>query len=344
MSSELLQAIDPLSGTEWDSLVDQTAEPQFFHYSSWAKTLIDTYSFKPLFYSTVSEKSCTMPFIQVKSLKGKKKAIALPFSDGCDIVCKSIYHEKLVNALLGEAKRLGLDTLEFRGTETFAPLGEPSHSYWGHRLDLTVGEKKLWADLASSTRRNIRKAQKESVSVAFHDDLKSVHEFYRLHCITRKRHGLPPQPIRFFDNIHKHLISGGKGKVALATAGGKVVAGAVYLFTKKSALFKFGASDKNQQHFRANDLVMWEAIRSFSEKGYKVMSFGKTEKYHEGLCRYKEGFGGVRVQLNDHVYDVSSGKKLLEAPSVHGIHNKVFRRMPISILRFCGEMLYRYSA
>lgn len=344
MSDAILQAIDPLTGTEWDSLVDRTAEPQFFHYAAWAKTLIDTYAFKPLFYNTKSEKTCTLPFIQVRSLKGKKRAIALPFSDGCDIHCKKIHHEKLVNAVLTEAKNLKLDTIEFRGTETFAPPGPPSHSYWGHRLDLTVGEKKLWADLASSTRRNIRKAQKGNVTVAFHDDSRSVKEFYRLHCLTRKRHGLPPQPVKFFDNIYTNLVSQNRGKVALATADGRVVAGAVFLFTKKTALFKFGASDKNQQHFRANDFVMWEAIRTFSQNGYKVMSFGKTEKFHEGLCRYKEGFGGVRVQLNDHIYDVKSGRKLVESPSVHGIHNKVFRRMPIAMLRLCGEVLYKYSA
>jgi len=32
-------------------------------------------------------------------------------------------------------------------------------------------------------------------------------EYYRLHCLTRKRHGLPPQPTGFFQKIQEHIIA-----------------------------------------------------------------------------------------------------------------------------------------
>ena len=41
-------------------------------------------------------------------------------------------------------------------------------------------------------------------------------EFYKLHCYTRQKHGLPPQSFTFFENIHKYIISQSLGVVCLA--------------------------------------------------------------------------------------------------------------------------------
>ena len=337
--------INPLVSPQWDKAVLNSPSPQFFHLSCWTKTLIDTYNFKPLCFMLQTDKEeCTIPMVIVRSLKGKKKGIALPFSDGCDIHCEGIPHSELAKRLLGVAREQKLHRLEFRGTVRFRPSEEPSHSYFGHHLQLTIGEKLLWKNLSSSKKRNIKKSQSQNTTVAFHNGHSAVREFYRLHCITRKRHGLPPQPVSFFDNIYRNIIQKNTGEVALAYSGNTIVAGAVYLFSKSEVLYKFGASNKDLQHMRANDLLMWEAINRYAQKGFKTLSFGKTEKFHEGLWRFKEGFGASRVIMNDYCYDVKSGKKVKDSPSVHGIHNAVFRRMPIGLLRLSGEILYKYSA
>lgn len=335
--------INPLVSAQWDQIVDENPSSQFFHYSCWAKTLTNTYNF-PNLYFTIPSDMCTIPMLVTKTFKGKKKAIALPFSDGCDIRCSSVSSDQLVEKLLQISSSEKLDQLEFHGTTEFQPSGAPSHSYWGHRLDISCDEKALWKQLSSPKRRNIQKSQRLHTTVSFNNTIESVREFYRLHCITRKRHGLPPQPIRFFDEIFVNIIALDKGQVALAQSGSTIVAGAIFLFSKSEVLYKFGASDKNLQNLRSNDLVMWEAIKKYSVEGYKTLSFGKTEKLHEGLCRYKEGFGASRVELTDHIYEVNSGRKLTQAPEVQGIHNAVFSRMPIPMLRLCGQILYKYSA
>jgi len=290
------------------------------------------------------EHGCTIPMLIVKTLSGRKKAVALPFSDGCDIVCNEISPDELVDKLLSISREEKIDRLEFLGVSRFIPSGEPSHSYYGHRLQLTKEEKVLWKKLSSSKQRNIKKAQREEVTVAFHNDSESMREFYRLHCITRKRHGLPPQPISFFDAIVNNIVEKGSGEVALARSGKEIIAGALFLFCKSEVLYKFGASDKSLQNMRSNDLLMWEGIKRYAQKGYSILSFGKTEMFHDGLCRFKEGFGALRVTLFDHIYDVSTGKKRIESPDVQGFHNRIFRIMPIALLRLSGKLLYKYSA
>ncbi|MDO5576143.1 MAG: peptidoglycan bridge formation glycyltransferase FemA/FemB family protein [Fibrobacter sp.] len=335
--------INPFVSKLWDNAVLSGSSPQFFQLSSWLKVLADTYGFKPLCYTLESDQSCTIPVLITKSLTGKKKAIALPFSDGCNIDCRKLPHDELVEKLLEIAKCENCKTLEFRGTTTFRPSGEPSHSYFGHVLNLT-NEESLLKGLSSSKRRNIKKAQRESTTVTFHNDKDAVHQYYRLHCITRKRHGLPPQSLEFFDSLYDNIIFPKQGEVALAYSNNVPVAGAVYLFCGSEALYKFGASDKSVQNLRSNDLLMWEAIRRYAQKGYKTFSFGKTESFHEGLCRFKEGFGAFRVDLNDYCYNVTTKKIVKCVPGVHGVHNVIFRRMPISFLVFIGKILYKYSA
>lgn len=343
MSLNLIQ-INPLVSPQWDETVLNSSYPQFFHLSCWIKTLAETYNFKPLCFMAPKEHGCTIPMLKVKTFSGRKKAVALPFSDGCDILCNEIGPDELVGKLLTISREEKIDRLEFLGVSRFIPSGEPSHSYYGHRLELTKDEKELWKKLSSSKQRNIKKAQREEVTVAFYNDSESIREFFRLHCITRRRHGLPPQPISFFNAIVNNIVEKGSGEVALANSGGKIIAGALFLFCKSEALYKFGASDKSLQNLRSNDLLMWEAIKRYAQKGYSVLSFGKTEMFHEGLCRFKEGFGALRVTHFDHIYDVSTGKKRIESPYVQGFHNRIFRIMPVALLRLSGELLYKYSA
>jgi len=49
--------------------------------------------------------------------------------------------------------------------------------------------------------------------------------------------------------------------VVLASFDQENVAGAIYFHLGEKAVFKYGASDKKFQHLRANNLVMWEAIK-----------------------------------------------------------------------------------
>lgn len=338
-----LVQINPVVLAQWDETVLNNPFPKFFHLSCWIKTLVETYKFQPLCFIIQSGNNCTIPLIIVKTLAGKKKAVSLPFSDECDIHTE-INPNDIVSKLRSIVKDQNIDRLEFRGTSQFNPSGRPSHTYFGHRLQLTTDTTLLWNNLSSSKQRNVNKAQRENVSVTFHNDHNSVSKFYQLHCITRKRHGLPPQPIRFFDAIYENIIAKGAGEIALAESKNVIIAGAIFLFCRFDVLFKYGASDKNFQLTRANDLVMWEGIIRYSKKGMKTFSFGKTEKSHEGLCRFKEDFGASRFFLYDHIYDVSSGKKLIYSPRLQGFHNKIFGLMPVQMLRLCGEMLYKYFA
>ena len=120
---------------------------------------------------------------------------------------------------------------------------------------LTKKNGALLSNFKSNVRRNIRKAEKSMLAIDVSQSLESVKNFYILNCVTRQRHGLPPQPFSFFKNIHKHLLMNGYGKVISARFKGKTIASAIFLGFSDWVIYKYGASDSRYQQLRPNNLI-----------------------------------------------------------------------------------------
>ena len=88
-----------------------------------------------------------------------------------------------------------------------------------------------------------------------------VREFYRLNCLTRREHGLPPQPFRFFRTSPGACPGKRVRDPLLARHKEKAIAGAVFLHFAGKAIYKYGASDRRYQELRPNNLVFREGIR-----------------------------------------------------------------------------------
>jgi lipid II:glycine glycyltransferase (peptidoglycan interpeptide bridge formation enzyme) len=180
------------------------------------------------------------------------------------------------------------------------------------------------------------------VETNIYTSVESVREFYRLNCLTRREHGLPPQPYYFFKKIYEHIISKNLGIVVLAEYKNKNIAGAVYFHFGDKAIYKYGASEKKYQHLRANNLVMWKAIKWHSQNGYKSFCFGRTEPENKGLKQFKSGWGAKESRIFYYIYDLSKGAFVQNSSRVTGFHNKIFSHMPIPLLKMSGSLLYKH--
>jgi lipid II:glycine glycyltransferase (peptidoglycan interpeptide bridge formation enzyme) len=272
-----------------------------------------------------------------------KRGVSLPFSDYCDPVGDGgVPVPSLMESISEYGEAVGWKTVEIRCRDIVLDNAVPSQVFLNHVLELRGGEVDLLSRFRDSTRRNIRKAKKEGVEVRIEDSFESIRHFYRLHCLTRKEHGLPPQPFSFFVNLHRHLISKGAGFVAIAYHEMSPVSAAVYLHAGRKGFYKYGASDKNYFHLRANNLVMWEAIRWYLKNGYASLCFGRTEVGNEGLNQFKAGWATEEGKIRYYMYDINTKAFVRRKSNVSGVHNKIFRQMPVPLLRYAGELLYRY--
>jgi lipid II:glycine glycyltransferase (peptidoglycan interpeptide bridge formation enzyme) len=160
--------------------------------------------------------------------------------------------------------------------------------------------------------------------------------------MTRKHHGLPPQPYHFFKKIYDHIISKNLGFVVLASHENRNIACAVFFHFGDKAIYKYGASDRNYQHLRANNLVMWEAIKWYCQNGYKSLSFGRTESENRGLKQFKTGWGTRENVINYYKYDFKKDTFTTDHLTVTKLQQSFFRKMPIPLLNIFGSLLYRH--
>jgi hypothetical protein len=94
---------------------------------------------------------------------------------------------------------------------------------------------------------------------------------------------------------------------------------------------------------RANNLVIWEAVRWFAEKDFQELHFGRTDLDHEGLRRFKNGWGTtetriqyLRYNLKDQVFQAAADKKA-------NLSERLFRLLPLPLADKLGTRLYRHA-
>jgi hypothetical protein len=341
-SKGLLRSVNPLEHLDWDAALRRRPNFSFFHGVAWTRVLVETYAFSPLW---VEEKESLLPLMEVNSWLTGRRGIGLPFTDACEPLCESeVEFETLFRQAVEQGRARRWKSVEFRGGRWFTGKAPASLSFYGHRLDLTADERAMFEKMDGSTRQAVRKAEKNGVTVEVSQDEKAVLDFYALQCLTRKRHGLPPQPLNFFLNIWRHILSQRQGIVALASSGGVKIAGAVFFFLGGRAIYKYGASDLSHQNLRPNNLVMWEAMKWLARNGAMSLHLGKTSLTNDGLRRFKLNLGAAEDRVDYVKYDLQRGRYLAETDRVAGWHNWVFRRLPVFMSRGAGEMLYKHWA
>lgn len=334
---------NPLETPNWDALLTSRPDFSFFHGAAWLKVLAGSYGFEPYFFEAGN---AVMPLMETDSWLTGRKGIALPFTDECGpLGVEKSGFAKLFSEAVAFGQSRGWKTIELRGGREFFGEEVPaSVSFYGHEVDLAAGEKQMFEKMDGSVRRAIRKAEQSGVQVEILQNIEAMREFYRLQCLTRKRHGLPPQPWEFFVNIHRHVLSQNLGMIALAKHEGKPIAASVYFYLGGRAIYKYGASDFAHQHLRGTNLVMWAAMKWLALQGAKTLDLGKTSLANDGLRRFKLNLGARERTVAYVKYDLRQKVFVTESDGVAGWHNRVFGALPMWASQIVGRLLYRHWA
>jgi Acetyltransferase (GNAT) domain len=341
------QPVNPVHDPDWDDRVMAHRDYSFFHSAAWAKTLQAAYGFSPCYFTSDKngELSSILPLMEVNSWLTGRRGVALPFTDFCGPLGTDIATaRRLVQNALELGKSRGWKSVEFRGAREYFGGAPASLAFYGHSLELDMDEDRMFARLDNSVRRAIRKAAKSGVTVSVSRELDAVKTFFTLQCRTRKKHGLPPQPFGFFRNIFKHVLSKNLGIVVIASHGNRPIAASVYFQLGGRAIYKYGASDESFQQLRGVNIVMWEAMKRLTRDGAKTMHLGRTSISNEGLRRFKLGWGAEEHKIEYVKYDTRRKAFVTGSDETVGLHNRLFRAMPICLSRMVGAALYRHWA
>ncbi|GJQ59814.1 MAG: GNAT family N-acetyltransferase [Candidatus Scalindua sp. AMX11] len=284
--------VNPLTSSLWMQLIDE-CQSDVFHSPRWLEVLVTTYNFTARAILLVNEENrplAGIPYIKINDMFSPR-IVSLPFSDYCDPIVKDMSQwTTLTNILISEKSPLTVRCLH-----TTVPLEDSrfeliNRANW-HGLDLTEDLETIFNNIHSSSRRAIRKAKKDGVSVRIASEESDLRAFFELHLKIRKdKYRLLAQSFCFLENIWRNFIVPGQGALMLTELENKIIGGVFYLKWKDRLYYKFNASLSDTQSMRPNDLLMWEGIKYAKEMGLNFLDLGLSDSGQDGLIRYKQKY------------------------------------------------------
>jgi CelD/BcsL family acetyltransferase involved in cellulose biosynthesis len=331
-----------LTDARWSDFVGGHVAATPFHTPAWAMVLSETYglpAFAVVALDVTGRVVAGAPFLEVRTLAGRRRWVSLPFTDSCEPLADSAQALADLLTVFADADReLGAPQLELRA-RVEAPGWRATADAVTHRLALAPDLEVLRSRFSrSQVIRNIGRAEREGVHVRRAANERDVDAFYALHVRTRQRQGVPVQPRRFLEALWTHVIEPGQGSILLADTGDMTVAGALFLHGATTTIYKFGASDPPARQVRANHLLFWTAIRESAERGVQWFDFGRTDLENTGLRAFKSGWGAQERPLCASVLPVGAARGHTSLPL--RLIGPPIRRGPTWVGRALGAVFY----
>jgi lipid II:glycine glycyltransferase (peptidoglycan interpeptide bridge formation enzyme) len=339
--------LNPLQDPRWQSFVDRHPHASVFHTIDWLEALHRTYGYEPVVYTTTSpgkELFNGIVFCRIRSWVSGSRLVSLPFSDHCEPLANPQEMAELMGFLKVARQRKQWKYIELRPLtpDGAARAGDltKSESFSLQVLDLRPNLDTLFHNFHKScVQRKIHRAERENLTYEEGRSDALLRKFYGLLLLTRRRHGLPPQPLVWFRNVVACL--GDRILIRVASKHGQPVASIITIRHKEVLVYKYGCSDSRLNNLGGNSLLFWKAIQDAKQNGILKYDLGRSESNNSGLVTFKENWGAVSVPLD---YYRLPARQPFHLDSVWPTRfaKGVFSMMPDALLTATGRLLYRH--
>ena len=336
--------IDPLTDDRWPDLLERHSRASVFHTRSWLGALKRTYAYEPVAYTTSAPGTPLANgwvFCHIQSWLTGRRLVSLPFSDHCDPLTNSDTElEQISQVVLHDKERRRWKYIECRLPNDGIPEGfGRSDQFYLHKLNLQPDLGTLREGLhKSSTRRKIKRAEKEQLTCEIGSSENLLGKFYQLLVQTRFRHKVPPQPRKWFSN----LLSGFANELTIWVASKEEtpVASILTVRFKSSLVYKFGGTDEKFFRFGGMQFLLWQAIMDAKKSGLKEFDLGRSDLHDKGLNVFKNRLGAASSNLTYFRYPAEPSVKAVT--SKMSSYRKLASYVPGGLMTFGGRLLYRH--
>jgi len=186
-------------------------------------------------------------------------------------------------------------------------------------IDLRAGEQALWGDMRKKTRKLVRRAGREGVTVVDGSSA-DMERFFAVLRTTAKLKGFAIHNLDFYTRVWHVFQRGGQVHLLLAIYRGDVVGGKMIFTFKDTTMHFWGGTVPAGRKVFASYLLQWRAIQWALEHGFhtcdlwgipnevgNLLKRGETPAYQRtdglwGVYTFKRGFGG-QVETYSGAYD-----------------------------------------
>jgi CelD/BcsL family acetyltransferase involved in cellulose biosynthesis len=331
----------------WLDFITAHPDTTIFHHPAWMHVISRTYGYHAFVIAVCNAEGeilAGLPMMDVSTTLRRHHWVSLPFTDYCNPLSRDAGSlERLTTCLTSFYYKGTAPRIELRWAFPCQQEMQTCSNYVLDTIALSTDADQVAWRFDRVHRQNTRAAVEKNVRIERGDQCEHLRLFYQLQLETRRRHGLPTQPQRFFDLLADRLFQQGLGFVLLAYKGDECLAGLVLLRWKQSLIAKYAASKKCTLSLRPNNLLFWDAIKWGCNNGYKVFDIGRSHIENEGLRRYKRGWGAREFPLSYSVLPTAPARPRVSRV-VEKIAQTIIRRSPVWVCRLSGELFYQHLA
>lgn len=347
MTSAAIYVLDPIADRRWADLVNRHPQASVFHSPAWLAALQETYGYRPLAFTlSAPEEQLTngIVFARVASRITGNRLVSLPFADHCEPLTEDVAQTGNLAAFARATQKDNCRYVELRPrmSPLYAVAGfGPSSRYCLHTLDLTPDLKEIFGRFHTNCiQRRIRHAEKTNLRYEESRSETALGNFYELQILTRTRHGLPSQPLKWFQSLRNTF--GGRFQVHTIFMNRRPLASMITLRHGNTLTYKYGASDASQHHLGGMVLLFWRVIQDARANGVTEIDLGRSDLSSTGLIEFKERWGAKCSDLCYLRSPQPSPQKATESRCL-AFAKKVFAHTPPKLVEFAGSFLYKHA-
>ena len=166
-------------------------------------------------------------------------------------------------------------------------------------VDATLDPERLWREsYTRSCRKNVKRAEREGVTVRAATEESDIAAFHRIYEQTMDRAGALESyrfPLERFLAIFRQMPA--SARFALAEHEGLVIAATLYLHDDEDVYSFLGGADHAHQRLRPTNAVVHETIEWARAEGKRRLILGGGYTPGDGIMRFKAGFSPQRATL-----------------------------------------------
>ena len=329
------------SAAEWDEFVRRQTGWTHCHLFGWQGVISATLGHQCLYLAARNDRgelAGILPLVRVKSLLFGHYLVSMPFLN----YGGPLGGEEAVLALSARAAQIaatdGVKLLELRSRIQLPVSLAVSHRKITVLLDLPSGQpEQLWKQLDAKLRSQVRRPQKEGVTVRF--GLDQVDPFFEVFSQHMRDLGTPTMPSSFFEEIARVFPDSAWFGCAYLNET-PIACGAGFQWDREFEMTWASALSAHNR-IAPNMLLYWSFMERAAREGLGVFNFGRCTP-GGGTHRFKSQWGSRDEQLS--WYQQARGKASTPSPTdgAYAWGPRLWRRLPMAVANRLGPRIVRF--
>jgi FemAB-related protein (PEP-CTERM system-associated) len=324
---------------EWDGFVRSQPGWTHFHLHAW-RSIYERVAGHECLYLAARDGGGglvgVLPLVRVRSLLFGHYLVSQPFVNYGGPLGSVAAVQLLVAAAVERAANDGVKLLELRSRGPLAIDLPVSHRKITVVLDLPNSSEALFKKFDAKLRSQVRKPQKEGVTVRFGPD--QVAPFFEVFAAHMRDLGTPTQPRRLFEAIAEVFPDAWFG---CAYVGEKPVACGAGFRWEREFEMTWASSLYAYNRIAPNMLLYWSFMERAIREGLTLFNFGRCSP-DAGTHRFKRQWGSRDEQL--HWYQHSTRAEASTPSPDDGAYSwgpRLWRKLPLPVATTLGPWIVR---